>query len=62
MGSYDTMTSWGYTLSSEEHGPRRLVDCAVQAETAGFEFLDFWARELQPRLASLEAPRVRAGR
>lgn len=33
------MTSWGYTLSSEEHGPNRLVDLAVRAEAAGFEFL-----------------------
>jgi coenzyme F420-dependent glucose-6-phosphate dehydrogenase len=33
------MTSWGYTLSSEEHGPRQLVDLAVRAEAAGFEFL-----------------------
>jgi G6PDH family F420-dependent oxidoreductase len=33
------MTSWGYTLSSEEHGPGRLVDVAVQAEEAGFDFL-----------------------
>src|SRR5215213_10897733 len=37
--SCDTMTSWGYTLSSEEHGPRQLVDLAVRAEAAGFEFL-----------------------
>jgi coenzyme F420-dependent glucose-6-phosphate dehydrogenase len=29
----------GYTLSSEEHGPRRLVDLAVQAEQSGFDFL-----------------------
>jgi G6PDH family F420-dependent oxidoreductase len=32
------MTSFGYTLSSEEHGPRALVDHARQAEDAGFEF------------------------
>lgn len=29
----------GYTLSSEEHGPRELVDNAVAAEEAGFDFL-----------------------
>jgi len=33
------MTNWGYTLSSEEHGPRRLVDLAARAEDAGFDFL-----------------------
>lgn len=30
--------SFGYALSSEEHPPRRLVELAVQAERAGFEF------------------------
>ncbi|HKY15912.1 MAG TPA: TIGR03557 family F420-dependent LLM class oxidoreductase, partial [Microthrixaceae bacterium] len=29
----------GYTLSSEEHPPRRLVDLAADAEAAGFQFL-----------------------
>ena len=29
----------GYTLSSEEHGPRELVGNAVAAEEAGFDFL-----------------------
>ena len=33
------MTSFGYTLSSEEHPPRALVDHAAQAEEAGFEFI-----------------------
>lgn len=33
------MTSWGYTLSSEEHGPRRLVELAERAEQVGFDFL-----------------------
>ncbi|WP_254767652.1 TIGR03557 family F420-dependent LLM class oxidoreductase [Salinilacihabitans rarus] len=33
------MTSLGYTLSSEEHGPDRLVDVAVRAEAAGFDFV-----------------------
>jgi G6PDH family F420-dependent oxidoreductase len=33
------MTSFGYTLSSEEHGPRDLVDNARRAEEAGFDFL-----------------------
>lgn len=32
------MTSWGYTLSGEEFGPRELVDQAVAAEDAGFDF------------------------
>jgi len=32
------VTEFGYTLSSEEHGPRELVDCAVRAEQAGFDF------------------------
>ncbi len=33
------MTSWGYTLSSEEHSPRDLVRHAVRAEEVGFDFL-----------------------
>jgi coenzyme F420-dependent glucose-6-phosphate dehydrogenase len=33
------MTSYGYTLSSEEHGPMDLVQHAVKAEAAGFDFL-----------------------
>jgi len=33
------MTKLGYTLSSEEFGPMELVDIAVQAEEAGFDFL-----------------------
>jgi coenzyme F420-dependent glucose-6-phosphate dehydrogenase len=32
------MTSFGLTLSSEEHGPAELVALAVRAEAAGFEF------------------------
>ncbi|HWM64461.1 MAG TPA: TIGR03557 family F420-dependent LLM class oxidoreductase [Solirubrobacterales bacterium] len=32
------MAAIGYTLSSEEHGPRALVDNAVRAEQAGFGF------------------------
>ena len=31
-------TTFGYTLSSEEHGPRELVDHAARAEAGGFEF------------------------
>ena len=31
---------WGYTLSSEEFGPRELVRNAVRAEAAGFRLLD----------------------
>jgi G6PDH family F420-dependent oxidoreductase len=33
------MTSWGYTLSSEEFEPRELVEQAKRAESAGFDFL-----------------------
>ncbi|HUR77401.1 MAG TPA: TIGR03557 family F420-dependent LLM class oxidoreductase [Acidimicrobiales bacterium] len=33
------MTRFGYTLSSEEHAPRALVDYARAAEDAGFDFL-----------------------
>jgi coenzyme F420-dependent glucose-6-phosphate dehydrogenase len=33
------MTSWGFTLSSEEHPPADLVAQAQRAEGAGFEFL-----------------------
>ena len=32
------MTSFGFTLSSEEHGPARLVELARTAEDAGFDF------------------------
>lgn len=32
------MTSFGYTLSSEEHGPRDLVSNAARAEELGFDF------------------------
>jgi G6PDH family F420-dependent oxidoreductase len=32
------VTTFGYTLSSEEHEPRALVEHAVRAETAGFDF------------------------
>lgn len=32
------MTDFGYTLSSEEFGPRELVEQARQAEEAGFDF------------------------
>jgi G6PDH family F420-dependent oxidoreductase len=33
------MTSFGYTLSSEEHGPRDLVRNARRAEEVGFDFV-----------------------
>lgn len=33
------MTRYGYTLSSEEHGPARLVELARLAEDHGFDFL-----------------------
>jgi G6PDH family F420-dependent oxidoreductase len=32
------MAEFGYALSSEEHGPRELVDLARRAEETGFEF------------------------
>ena len=32
------MTKFGYTLSSEEHAPEKLVDLAVEAEARGFAF------------------------
>ena len=33
------MTSFGYTLSSEEHGPQALLDNARRAEELGFDFV-----------------------
>jgi G6PDH family F420-dependent oxidoreductase len=33
------MTAFGYTLSSEEHPPSKLVDLARRAEDIGFDFL-----------------------
>lgn len=33
------MTKYGLTLSSEEHPPERLVEIAVEAERAGFDFV-----------------------
>src|SRR4051812_49298493 len=33
------MTSFGYTLSSEENGPRDLVALAVRAEQSGVDFV-----------------------
>jgi G6PDH family F420-dependent oxidoreductase len=33
------VTAFGYTLMSEEHGPRELVDIARRAEDLGFDFL-----------------------
>lgn len=58
------MMKFGYTLSSEEHGPRALVTNAGLAEDAGFDhlyfhqigpdqhgFIDFWHDELRPALA-----------
>lgn len=33
------MTALGLTLSSEEHGPAKLVEIAVAAEKAGFDFV-----------------------
>jgi coenzyme F420-dependent glucose-6-phosphate dehydrogenase len=33
------MAKFGYTLSSEEHGPQFLIDNAARAEQAGFDFV-----------------------
>lgn len=33
------MTKFGYTLSSEEHPPERLVQLAAEAESRGFDFV-----------------------
>lgn len=33
------MVSIGYTIMGEQSGPKQLVDDAVRAEAAGFEFL-----------------------
>ncbi len=32
------MTNWGYTLMTEQSGPRELVDYAIAAEHRGFDF------------------------
>ena len=32
------MAEFGYTLMCEQSGPTDLVDCAVRAERAGFDF------------------------
>jgi hypothetical protein len=32
------MTNWGYTLMTEQSGPKELVGYAVAAEQAGFDF------------------------
>ena len=34
-----TRTKFGLTLSSEEHGPRQLVELAGEAERNGFDFV-----------------------
>jgi G6PDH family F420-dependent oxidoreductase len=39
MGGGNSMTAWGYTLSSEEFGPGQLVEQSRMAEDAGFEFV-----------------------
>src|SRR5881392_1308486 len=45
------MTAFGIMSSSEEHGPRELVELAASAEEAGFQFasisdhFDPWMRE-----------------
>jgi hypothetical protein len=43
------MTDFGYTLSSEEHGPRKVVEYA----RGGYDqdgFFRFWREELEPNL------------
>ncbi|MCU4750397.1 TIGR03557 family F420-dependent LLM class oxidoreductase [Halobacteria archaeon AArc-curdl1] len=45
------MVKFGYTLSSEEHGPNRLVDLAVQAEEAGFDFISI-SDHFHPRISA----------
>ena len=32
------MTNFGFTLMTEQSGPKQLVDYAVRAEAAGFDF------------------------
>ena len=43
------MTNWGYTLMTEQSGPKELVGYAVAAEESGF---DFSAPSRTPRSAS----------
>ena len=39
VGTRETgMTQFGYTLMTEQTGPRDLVDYAIAAERAGFDF------------------------
>lgn len=33
------MTKFGYKLMTEEHGPAALIENAVRAEAAGFDFV-----------------------
>jgi alkanesulfonate monooxygenase SsuD/methylene tetrahydromethanopterin reductase-like flavin-dependent oxidoreductase (luciferase family) len=33
------MVKFGYKLMTEEHGPKALVENAVRAEAAGFDFV-----------------------
>jgi coenzyme F420-dependent glucose-6-phosphate dehydrogenase len=53
-----TVTKFGLTLSSEEHGPRRLVDLAGSAEESGFDFVSI-SDHFHPWLAAQgHAPNV----
>ena len=45
------MTQFGYTLMTEQTGPRELVDHAVRAEAAGFDF-EVMSDHFSPWLAS----------
>ena len=38
LATVDCMTRFGYTLMTEQSGPRELVRYAVAAERAGFDF------------------------
>ena len=33
------MTRFGYTLMTEQSGPKQLVECAARAEQVGFDLL-----------------------
>ncbi len=39
LSTLSTMTKIGYTLSSEEHSPKKLLQLAQKAEATGFDFI-----------------------
>lgn len=65
------MVKFGYKLMTEEHGPRKLVDSAVCAEAAGFDFVSISsfpipgskhrATRLLPGACSARSPMRRTG-